>query len=320
MGTEENPDKYVPSKFDCNNFNAVIDIIKSWPKPEQLYKSLFYEGDIAMLIGPPCCGKSLYALMIAEDICKIYEEAGVEYFGVLYFDLEMETRQYYMRLWDGKAKHIHKFPDQLYRVRIYEDERHKIIEEFMLIYFKELIITHSAKVIIIDNFSYLCKNLSGASAAAFMRNLKILRDFYGVSFLVVAHTEMKNSWKPITLADIKGKDFLATIPDSVFALNMSRKGKDVRYVKQLKSRCSEIEYGQDNVMEYKIGREKDGMLRLIFQGTTTEEEQIDIDYEAKQNLENKIKLLKSEGMSIREIADELKVSPSKVWRCLNREK
>ncbi len=305
-------DKYVP--FCYRTYNELLEEYKLWKGPRQMYKSLLYKGDFGLLIGPPGSGKSIYALMIAEELCKKCELMGIVDYSVLYIDLEMCDYQQHKRLMGDDVENTHTFPEQLYRLIIEEDNSHRLNVNNMLDLIAIAIEDYDVRAIIIDNLTCLCK---GASAAMFMQNLKILRDQYPINILVVAHTQPRNGWKPITLAELKGNSMIIAIADSIFALNMSRKGKNIRYVKQLKSRNSEIEYGEDNVIEYKIERAEDGVLRLKLQGTTTEEEQLDIDYEANQKLESKIRSLKSSGMSIRKIADELKVSPSKVWRSLH---
>ncbi|MCD8296638.1 MAG: AAA family ATPase [Prevotella sp.] len=310
---KENKPEEMPF-FEYQSYNKFLEGLKKWHRPKQLYGSLFYKGDLAMLIGPPGSGKSQYALMIGEELCKKYEGFGYKDFIVLYIDLEMSEYQQQMRLRGDNAENTHTFPKELVRLTIKEDDTRRFTVNNMLYLITKAISEKNIVAIIIDNLTCLCK---GGSAAMFMQNLKIMRDYYKIEFLVVAHTKKSNSWKAITLSDLKGSSMITAIVDSIFALNMSRKGKDIRYVKQLKSRNSAIEYGEDNVMEYKIERAKDGVLYLKSQRTTTEEEQLDIDYEAKQELESKIRRLRTKGESIRKIADDLKVSPSKVWRCLH---
>lgn len=317
MKSKKKEIEMLPASIYYHEFNLLLKKLNGIPSPKQLYKSLFFRGDLAILFGPTYCGKSLFAVMIAEEVYKAYQEMMFKDFSVLYFDLEMFEQQQQMRYTDLATEKYHEFPDKLFRVHIHEDKIRKLTVENMYELFENVIFETNAKAIIIDNFTCLCKGKKASTAALFFQNLRILRNRHHLSVLIVAHSKKRNDFKPITIADLNGSSFMAAAADSIFALNISRKGKDIRYVKQLKSRDSEIEYGEDNVLEYKIKRDKDGMLRLNLQGTTTEDEQIEIDDIAKHEMEDKIRLMNTKGKSIREIAKKLKISPSRVYRCLH---
>ncbi|MCD8290388.1 MAG: helix-turn-helix domain-containing protein [Prevotella sp.] len=173
------------------------------------------------------------------------------------------------------------------------------------------------RFVIIDTITSLSKGKSGSSLAIIMQNLKFLKQSNDLTFLLVAHTQKRNDSTPITVADLMGGTFLSSMADSIFALNISHKDKDIRYVKQFKSRFSEIEYGDDNVLEYKIVKDNDGLLLLDFRGNTTEDEQLEIDLYAQDDLEKNVRSLHCKGWSIRKIANKFKISPSKVYRCLH---
>ncbi len=261
----------------------------------------------------------MLAVIIAEEAYKVFYELGLKDFSVLYFDMEMREDQYQMRYEDPKTEKSREFPEALIRVNCSHRDI-LLTEDNMLKHFADAIIDKKARVVIIDDFTCLCKGEKASTAALFMQNLKLLRDRNRISVLVVAHSYRKNDFKPITIADLKGSSYMSASAGSIFAINFSRKGDDVRYVKQLKSRDSHIEYGADNVLEFKIKRGKDGALELDLQGTTTEEEQIEIDYMARDEIEDKIRKLKAKGWSIRRIAKKLKISPAKVYRCINPKK
>lgn len=305
------------SVFEYERFNQMIQRVKDMPNPRQLYKSLFYEGDLGILFGPTHCGKSLFAVMITEEVCKAFKLYGYGDSAVLLIDMEMSEKQHQMRYTNSKTNKVHEFPDTMYRVAFSDYGDGKLTESNMFASFKKAIEETGARALIIDNITYLGKGQRGSSVAIMMKILKHLKKVYGLSILVLAHTPKRNDSRPITIVDLMGSSFISAIADSIFALNKSCKGNDIRYVKQLKSRNSAIEYGADNVLEYKIMREKDGMLRLNLVGTTTEEEQVGIDYIAKEEIENKIRQLNSKCWPVRKIAKKLKISPSKVFRCLH---
>ncbi len=305
------------SEFEYERFNQMIERVKGMPDPKQLYKSLFYEGDLGILFGPTNCGKSLFAVMITEEICKAFKKYGYGDSSVLLIDMEMSDKQQQMRYTNSKTKKSHKFPETMYRVAFGDYGDGKLTEANMYAIFKKAIEDTGARAVIIDNITYLGKGQRGSSIAVMMKLLKQLKKIYSLSILVLAHTPKRNDFQPITIVDLMGSSFISAIADCIFALNKSCKGDNIRYVKQLKSRNSSIEYGADNVLEYKITKEKDGMLCLRLTGTATEEEHIGIDYIAKEEIENKIRQLNSKCWPIRKIAKKLKISPSKVFRCLH---
>lgn len=54
---------------------------------------------------------------------------------------------------------------------------------------------------------------------------------------------------PISKNNIAGSKHLANFADSIFAIGESSQDKSIRYIKQLKSRETEVEYDSENVIE-----------------------------------------------------------------------
>ncbi|MCD8291840.1 MAG: AAA family ATPase, partial [Prevotella sp.] len=207
-------------------------------------------NDFAILFGPTCCGKSLLAVMIAEEAYKVFIEMGLRDFSILYFDMEMREYQYQMRYEDPKTEKSHDFPKALIRVECCYSDIYTLTEDNMLEHFEDAIRENNARLLIIDDFTCLCKGKKASTAAVFLQKLRLLRNRRGLSILLVAHSQKRNDFKPITIADLNGSGYMSAAVDSIFAMNFSRKGNDIRYVKQLKSRDSHIEYGADNVLQY----------------------------------------------------------------------
>ncbi|MCD8296141.1 MAG: AAA family ATPase [Prevotella sp.] len=300
--------------FDYEGFNEIVDKWKDVQSPVELYKSLFYKRDMGILFGPPHCGKDLFAIMIGEESCKKMKEGGYNDFTVLYVDFEKSQRQQVLRYVDAGGQRYHEFSENLIMVSYKNVDCNKLTPDILYKELSEIIDETNAEVVIINNLTYLCRGQMGSVAAEFMQSLKYLQNDKYISMLVLVHTQRADDFKPITLRDLKGSDFLLTIADSIFAMNISRRDKDIRYVKQFKSQCSEIEYGADNVLVYKMERGADGALWPNFKETTPEAEQLDIDIEAERNFVYKIRSLYNNGWSIRKIAEEFKLSRMRVWR------
>ncbi len=305
------------SFFEYGSFKELVESGKGKKSPLDLYKSLFYKYDLGILFGPPHCGKDLFATMIGEEAIKKMDENGDEDRSVLYLDFEKSDQQQRWRYSDSGTEGYHVFSERMIRITYLDGEGRKLTAENLLKGLRDLIKQLRARVIIIDNLTYLCRGQMGSKASDFIQLFDYLKKDYYLSVLVLVHTQRADDYKPITLKDLKGGGFLSSIADSIFAMNMSRRGNDIRYVKQLKSSCSEIEYGADNVLVYKKERDTDGALHFNLEGTTPEDEQLDIDYEAEQELRNKIGLLNYQRWSVRKIAKKLNISRMRVWRYIH---
>ena len=66
--------------------------------------------------------------------------------------------------------------------------------------------------------------------------------------LVIAHTPKRNLSSPITQNDLAGSKRLYNYFDSVFTIGQSARDANIRNVKQLKARSTEIFYGSTNVL------------------------------------------------------------------------
>ena len=211
---------------------------------------------------------------------------------------------------------MHQFPESLF---------HAVInpQKFDAGYHEEKILSDIAnaaeqlrcRIIIIDNLSYLCNAAEkGSDAGSFMVKLMNLKKEKDWSILVIAHTPKRDPYRPITQNDLAGSKRLYNFFDSAFAIGMSGKDSRLRYVKQLKARSCEIQYGGDNVLLYEIIK-TDGFLRFSFVGNARESEHLRaFSPEDKEERKQQVAELKDAGKTIREVAVELGLSKSTVGR------
>lgn len=277
--------------------------------PKQLYGEFWFEHEIGCLFADSNVGKSILAMQIAEDIAKTGET-------VLYFDFELSEKQFQLRFTDEQGN-LHHFPSTLYRVQPDMNLIASIDEPFedaLMRNIENAAVETKARILIIDNISILCMQMEkGEDSAALVQRLRTLKNKYGFSILIIAHTPKRNMSMPITQNDLAGSKKLFNFIDSCFAIGLSAQGGNMRYVKQVKVRNCEMRYGGDNVMVCHI--EKVGtMVQFINMGTAPEHDHLRMVNREEQVQE--ARLLSASGLSLRDIASRMGVSKSTVDRML----
>jgi len=277
--------------------------------PKQLYGEFWFEHEIGCLFADSNVGKSILAIQIAEDIAQTGEI-------VLYFDFELSEKQFQLRFTDEQGN-LHHFPSTLYRVQPDMNLIASIDEPFedaLMRNIENVAVETKARILIIDNISILCMQMEkGEDSAALVQRLRTLKNKYGFSILIIAHTPKRNMSMPITQNDLAGSKKLFNFIDSCFAIGLSAQGGNMRYVKQVKVRNCEMRYGGDNVMVCHI--EKVGtMVQFINMGTAPEHDHLRMVNREEQVQE--ARLLSASGLSLRDIASRMGVSKSTVDRML----
>ena len=295
--------------FTVKTANRTIRDAALRPNPDALWLTLWYEGEVCCLFSDSNLGKSIYAVQIATSIAKKQK--------VLYFDFELSDKQFQLRYSD-EANNLNQFPDNLYRVEINRDSLDAVnFEEAVIGNIEQTAIKLGAKVLIIDNLTYLCvASEKGDAAGTLMLRLMALKRKYGLSMLILAHTPKRCLSNPITQNDLAGSKKLYNFFDSVFAIGKSAKNSSVRYIKQLKVRYGNYTYDADNVIVCVI--EKVGtFLQFVDIGYAVEKEHLKEPSEKDSTQEKEtIKRMVAEGKTYRVIASELGVTLGKVQRAL----
>ena len=175
-----------------------------------------------------------------------------------------------------------------------------------------------AKILIIDNITWLTsKSESGDAAAQLMSRLIQMKKRGGYSILVLAHTPKRNTNAPLNQNSLAGSKRLANFMDSIFAIGVSKKDRpSSRYIKQIKVRSCEMEFGEDNVIETKLIKEDD-FLQMVITGYGTEAENLEapdaediIRNESEEEIARRLK----DGESYRKITREMGVSNKTIQR------
>lgn len=281
------------------------------PDPKPLWLSLWYEGEVCCLFADSNLGKSIYAVQIGEHIAQTQ--------SVLYFDFELSDKQFQLRYTDG-AGNLHRFSDRFYRAEIDKDFLDTDnFEDAIISNIEATALQSGAKVLMIDNLTWLCCNSEkGDDAGRFMKRLMALKKKHDLSLLIIAHTPKRNQSNPITPNDLAGSKKLYNFFDSSFAIGQSAKDGGLRYIKQMKNRHGEFVYDSENVIVCQVEK-VDAFLQFSTLGFATEREHLkrQSEGEVTQDLAS-VKELEQQGLSVREIAKCLNMSKSKVHRLLKK--
>ena len=294
--------------------NVWISDAAKRPNPRSLWHELWFEDEVCCLFADTNLGKSILAVQIAAEISATDK--------VLYFDFELTDKQFQRRYSNEETLKLHIFPDNFVRVELnpeafVEDNIEAVLDQV------ELLAKNSgAKIIIIDNITWLTsKSESGDAAAQLMSRLIQMKKRGGYSVLVLAHTPKRNTNTPLTQNSLAGSKRIANFMDSIFAIGTSKKNRpSSRYIKQIKVRSTEMTYGDDNVIECDIVKDDD-FLHFRVNGYGTEAENLDEpdeDYEKRKEADSEIERRLREGESYRSIQRELRVSPSDISRVSRR--
>lgn len=305
-----------PTAAECGMFriksaNETIKEASLRPNPNPLWLTLWYEGEVCCLFADSGVGKSIYAVQISTEIAKTEK--------VLYFDFELSDKQFQLRYTDEDG-HLYNFPSNLYRIEVNPDSMDVAdFEDEIISNIEGAAIKTGAKVLIIDNLTWLCNNSEkGDAAGMLMMRLMKLKKKYGWSVLVLAHTPKRAMTNPITQNDLAGSKKLYNFFDSVFSIGFSAKDANLRYLKQLKVRYGDYTYNADNVPVYQI--EKVGSFtQFVFVEYSTEGKHLKVPTDSDNNqLAIKVAELSVQGKSIRDIANILGLSKSKVGRLIKK--
>ncbi len=305
--------------FIFKTANEWIDEAKNRPVPKMLFSEFWHEGELCILFSDTNLGKSILAVQIANIISKSEKETGFKLEAekqiVLYFDFELNDKQFENRYSNDYHNH-YEFDSNFMRVELNPDAKmpNKLsFEDCLINALEKLIIETNAKVLIIDNITYLKTETENAkNALPLMKQLKDLKNKYGLSMLVLAHTPKRNLSKPITNNDLAGSKALINFCDSSFTIGASNMDKGLRYLKQIKQRNTEQVYDAENVIICKINKDEN-YLHFEFNDFGNESEHLiqkssETNNEERDNLIESVKNLSAERMTQRQIANKLSIS------------
>lgn len=323
-------------KYDLNDLgNAFLtkpagewlEYAATKPVPDRLFGDLWVEGELCVLFAPTNAGKSILAVQIADCITKglswgpLACEAAIQ--NVLYIDFELSDRQFtrrYSQEQNGRYINLFKFSRRFLRAEpITPEEEPENWSDFYIDWITFEVERHDAKVVIIDNMTWLSTKLEKANdAGPFMTKLNRLKRKHELSLLLIAHTPKRDQSKPMVIDDLQGSSRLGQFLDSCFAINYSRKDPDLRYIIQLKVRDSEKLYHHESVMTCMLEKNENWLGYRFLQYDSENIHLHDTSDEDKAKRGEEIRQLRDEGFSLRAIGEQLGISRMTVKRVLER--
>jgi KaiC/GvpD/RAD55 family RecA-like ATPase len=256
--------------LEVKTANSWIEQASKRPIPRMLFSEFWYEQELCILFADTNVGKTILAVQIADSISRGQSIPGFKLETmpqkVIYCDFELNDKQF-----QGRYSHNYGepyvFSDNFLRVEINPDAVFPEDASFELSLsnaIERVIIETGAKILIIDNITYLRhENERAKDALPLMKHLKMLKNKYNLSLLVLAHTPKRDLTKPLTRNDLQGSKVLMNFCDSSFAIGESSSDSSFRYIKMIKVRSTEHIYDSYNIIVCQITK-PDNFLHFNF--------------------------------------------------------
>jgi hypothetical protein len=324
-----NTDNY----FVVKSANEWMAQARTKPIAKKLFGEFWFEGEVCMLFADTNVGKSILAVQAADAISRGRSvgplKVECEAQKVVYFDFELTEKQFEARFSERDdeqrtTSNPYIFHSNFDRAEINPEtvdlRGFTRFEDYLNHSLDETILKTGAKVLIIDNLTYLRDETENArNALPLMKYLKELKQRHGVSILALAHTPKRDSGKPLSRNDLQGSKMIINFCDSAFAIGESHKEPGVRYIKQIKARNTEIIYHGENVLMATIVKDAN-FLRFDFRSTGVEADHLKGKSEKDvAEMVRRAKELSSHGLSNRKVAEKLGIAHTTVARYLNLE-
>lgn len=148
--------------FSSSDMQSVIENGKKKPPIHRLWGDFWWENELVFLFADSGIGKSILATQIAYEIAKGKSECTEVEMppqAVLYFDFELSDRQLARRYKNAK------FPKNLVRCTISDNVDSEEFSMNVIEGIKDKLLDTKAKIMILDNLSYLSTQTAEAEYA-----------------------------------------------------------------------------------------------------------------------------------------------------------
>ena len=304
--TDQEPPIKIRKANEC-----IADVKHSGP-PEMLFDEFWREGELALLFGGSCSGKSILAVQVAEGLAR---GSGIDGFRMsgrrrkaLYVDMDMSDAQFGLRnsieAADSSRMKTHRFSENFYH------DRPPSADE-LIVWLRKAIAEIGFRVVVLDSLSAFKKTQDGVrETLKLMRELRALKDELNISILVIADCPEQKRGKTLTEADLGRSRVLCTAADSAFAICRHPTHFDQRYIVQTRSKNAPIVWNEKNAPLCSIIKQDTVLLAFRFDdrfiGKLTDEE-LELICNIKQARDEY-------GETYRDIAEIFEISRARVER------
>lgn len=257
------------------------------------------------------------AVQIAESIARGRPikpfEMTAEPCRILYLDFEL-TRQQFRQRYAGTTTaggvriRDRRFHKNFIRCQIRHEEippAFRDVGAYIAHSIKNAVSDEGARVLIIDNISWLRTSNTNASAALeLMRELQSLKATENLSILVLAHTPKRPFARPLSVNDLAGSKMLANFTDSIFAIGDCIHGPAIRYLKQIKPRSTPLIYDETNVAVARIEKPSN-FLKFTLIGFAREAEHLIRAYHHVQHVDSAVSAAEADRLQALEFRKKL---------------
>jgi hypothetical protein len=301
--------------------NRWMELGARLPVQKPLFGDFWRQGELCIMFAAANAGKSILAVQIADALSHGRTPAPfaprARPVKVLYVDFELSTAQFCARYSGPGGDYC--FSDNFMRAQFNPDPGlcpdPSAYNDLIFDAIQQKVYLANAKVLIIDNITCLRGGAENASVALrLMQSLKALKSRLGLSILVLAHTpKRRNPSRPLSADDLHGSKLLINFADSAFTIGASLRGpanganKGLCYLKQIKQRNTEQQYGENNVCLCRIVK-RDSFLRFKFEGYSAERPHLPGPGGRRYVLAEKAAALSAQGLSQRQISKKLRIS------------
>jgi len=249
-------------KYSILNYKTApewIEFAKTLPDPEMLFDTFWFEGELCFFFSDTGSGKTILAVQIAQSIATgkpIHEDVkmNTKQQKVFLCEFELSTKQFESRYKNKITGDIYNLSENIIRaeLELSEFDFSNNLEESVINEIRAALIETKAKIVIIDNITYITDTNKFDQAIKFMQKMNQIKRELGLSILVLGHTPKRNMTEPITQNSMTGSKKLMDLSDSSFTIGKSSKGENQRYLKQIKVRQDAFKYGAESVVGCEI--------------------------------------------------------------------
>lgn len=320
------------SIFTVKKASEWIRDAKGKPKPMHLFDEFWIEHDVTILFASTGVGKTALAVQIANSISRGVPIPGFKMESrpkkVLFFDFELSDLQFITRYSitdtdSGMIEHEYQFNDNFLRVELTNpenapDDYKGTFEDYLKDQIIRTIVEVGAKIVIIDNITYLSDCLeTSKDTLPLVKWLKQIAREHGLSMLILAHTPKVSRYRILEICNLQGSAMISNFVDGAFSIGESPTG--LKYIKNIKCRSDQKRYDINNVAVCKYGKDVN-FLQFTYVESQPEQELLPkFNDETRGDLINQVKELSGKGSTQREIARELGIGASTVNKYLNQQ-